>query len=39
LDDDDYVVLIALKVEVALVDNKVAASVVDAVVDENYVEN
>jgi hypothetical protein len=39
LDDDDYVVLIALKVEEVLVDNKVAASVVDAVVDENYVEN
>ncbi len=37
-DDDEYVMLIALKVVVVLVDNKVHASVVD-VVDENYVEN
>jgi hypothetical protein len=38
-EDDDYVMLIALKVEVVLVDNKVVASKVDDVLDEDYVEN
>ncbi len=39
MNDDDYVVLFALKVEVLLVDNKAEASMVDDVFDENYVEN
>jgi hypothetical protein len=38
-EDDDYVMLIALMVEVVLVDNKAVASKVDDVLDEDYVEN